>query len=80
MEVINRFTGVDLVGRVPEKVWMEVVKEAVTKTVPQKKKHKKAKWLSEKALKIPKERSERQERKGKIHPTECRVPENNKER
>ena len=29
-----------------------------------------------KALQIPEERSERQRRKGKIYPTECRVPEN----
>ena len=51
----------------------------MTKTIPKKKKHKKAKWLSEEALQIA-EKSERQGRKGKIYPTECRVTENSKER
>ena len=57
MEVMNRFKGLDLVDRVPEAPWMEVcntVQEVVTKTIPKKKKSKKAKWLSEKALKIAK--------------------------
>jgi len=58
----------------------QIVQEAVTKTVPKKNKYKKAKWLSEEALQIVEERSERQGRKGKIYPTECRVPENSKER
>ena len=52
----------------------------MTKTIPKKKKCKKAKWLSEGALQIAEKRSERQRRKGKIYPTECRVPENSKER
>ena len=58
---MNRFKGLDLVDRVPEELWMEVhntVQEAVTKTIPKKKKYKKAKWLSEKALQIAKERRE----------------------
>ena len=50
------------------------------KTVPNKKKCKKAKWLSEEALHIAVKRSERQRRKGKICPFECRVPKNSKER
>ena len=73
--MMNRFQGLDLVDRVPENLWMEVhntVQELVTKTIPKKKKCKKAKWLS-------KERSEKQGRKGKIHPTERRVPKNSKE-
>ena len=44
----NRFKGLDLVDRMPEELWMEVlntVQEAVTKTIPKKKKCKKAKWL-----------------------------------
>ena len=41
---------------------------------------KKAKWLSEKDLKIGEKRSERQRRKGKIYSFECRVPKNIKER
>ena len=55
----NRFKGLDLVDRVPEELWMEVcniVQEAVTKTIPKKKKCKKAKWLSEEALQIADER------------------------
>ena len=55
VEVMNRFKGLDLVNRVPEELWMEVcntVQEVVTKTIPKKKKCKKAKWLSEEALQI----------------------------
>ena len=54
VEVTNRFKGLDLIDRVPEEVRKEVhdiVQEAVTKTIPKKKKGKKAKWLSEEALK-----------------------------
>ena len=40
----------------------------------------KAKWLSEEALQIAEKRSERQNRNGMIYPSECRVPENSKER
>ena len=53
MEVMNSFKGLDLVNRVPEELWTEVhniIKEAVNKTNPKKKKSKKAKWLSEEAL------------------------------
>ena len=60
-EVMNRFKGLDLVHKVPEELWMEVgniVQEAVTKTIPKKKKCKKAKWLSEEALKIAEKRRE----------------------
>ena len=53
------------------------------KTIPNKKKCKKAKWLSEDALQIAekkkKKRSKRQRREEKIYPTECRVPKNSKE-
>ena len=51
----NRFKGLDLINRFPEELWMEVhdiVQEAVIKTIPKKKKWKKAKWLSEEALQI----------------------------
>ena len=57
----SRFKGLDLVDRVPEELWMEVrdtVQEAVTKTIPKKKKCKKEKWLSEKALQIAEKRRE----------------------
>ena len=50
VEVTNRFKGLDLIDRVPEELWMEVcniVQEAGIKTIPKKKKFKKAKWLSE---------------------------------
>ena len=84
MEVTNRFKGLDLIDRVPEELWTKVhdiVQEVVIKTIPKKKKCKKTKWLSEEALQIAeKKRSERQRRKGKIHPTECIVPDNSKER
>ena len=57
------------------------VQEAVIKTIPRKKKGKKAKRLSEKVLQIAEEkRSERQRRKGKIYPFEYRVPKNSKDR
>ena len=60
-EVMNRFKGLDLVDRVPEELYTKVqrlIQEAVTKTIPKKKKCKKAKWLSEEALQIPEERRE----------------------
>ena len=50
VEVMIRFKGLYLVNRMPEEPWMEVyniVQEAANKTVPKKKKNKKAKWLSE---------------------------------
>ena len=53
VEVRHRFKGLDLIDRVPQELWMEVcdiVQEAVIKTIPKKKKCKKAKWLSEEAL------------------------------
>ena len=61
VEVTNRFKGLDLIDRVPEELWMEVcdiVQEAVIKTIPKKKKCKKAKWLSEEALQIAVKRRE----------------------
>ena len=59
VEVTNRFKGLDLIHRVPEELWMEVcdfVREAVIKTIPKKKKCKKAKWLFEEALQIAEKR------------------------
>ena len=55
VEVRNRFKGLVLIDRVFDKLWNEVrdiVQEAVIKTISKKKKCKKAKWLSEEALKI----------------------------
>ena len=59
MEVTNRFKGLNLIDRVPEEPWTEVhdiVQEAVIKTIPNKKKRKKGKWLSEEALLIAEKR------------------------
>ena len=61
VEVRNRFKGLDLIDRVPDELWMEVhdiVQETGIKTIPKKKKCKKAKWLSEEALQIAVKRRE----------------------
>ena len=61
MEVGNRFKGLDLIDRVSDELWTEVrdiVQEAVIKTMPRKKKCKKAKWLSEEALQITEKKRE----------------------
>ena len=53
VEVRNKFKGLDLIDIVPEELWTEVrdiVQETGIKTIPMKKKFKKAKWLSGKAL------------------------------
>ena len=71
VEVRNRFKGLDLIDKVPDELWTEVhdiVQETGIKTIPKKKKCKKAKWLSEEALQIAVKRSEKQRRKGKIYP------------
>ena len=65
MEVANRFKGSHLIDRVPEERWTEVrdiVQKAGIKTIPKKKKCKKAKWLFEEALQIG---VKRREAKGK---------------
>ena len=59
--VRNRLKGLDLIDRMPEKLWTEVhdiVQEAVIKTIPKKKKCKKAKWLSKEGLQIAEKRRE----------------------
>ena len=61
MKVRNRFKGLDLIDRVPDELWTEVhdiVQETGIKTIPKKKKNKKAKWLSEEALQIAVKRRE----------------------
>ena len=61
VEVRNRFKVLDLIDRVPEELWMEVrdiVQESGIKTIPKKKKCKKAKWLSEEALQIVEKRKD----------------------
>ena len=81
----NRFKGLDLIDRVPEELWMEVrdiVQEAGIKTIPKKKKCKKAKCLSGEALQIAVKRREAKSKgeKKDIYPFECRVPKNSKKR
>ena len=85
VEVRNRYKGLDLIDRVPDELWMEifdVVQETGSKTIPKKKDCKKAKSDCRRRLHKyrGKKRRERQGRKGKIHLTGCRVPENSKER
>ena len=61
VEMRNRFKGLDLIDRVPDELWIEVrdiVQEAGIKTIPKKKKCKKAQWLSEEALQIAEKRRE----------------------
>ena len=85
VEVMNRSKGLDLIDRVPEELWTEVcdiVQEAVIKTIPKKKKGKKAKWLSEEPLQIAEKRREAKSKGEKERYThfECRVPKNSKDR
>ena len=61
VEVRNRFKGLDLIDRVPDELWTEIsdtVQETRIKTIPKKKKCKKAKWLSEEALQTAVKRRE----------------------
>ena len=61
MKVTNRFKGLDLIDRVSEELWTEVpdiIQKALIKSIPKKKKCKKAKWLSEEALHIAEKRRE----------------------
>ena len=67
----------------PGELWTEVrdiVQETGKKTIPKKKKWKKAKWLSEENLQIAEKRREAKGKGDKIYPFECRVPKNSKER
>ena len=71
MEVTNRLTGLNLIDRGPGELWTEVsniVQEAVIKTIPEKKKCKKAKWLPEEDLQIA---EKRREAKGKREKERC---------
>ena len=71
MEVRNRFKGLDLIDRVPDKLWTEVhdiVQEIGIKTISMEKKGKKAKWLSEEALQIAEKRRGKAKEKRKDIP------------
>ena len=83
--MINRFKGLDLVDRVPEELWKEVCnteQEVVTKTIPKKKEMQEGKEVFWRGFtnSWEKKRSKRQGGKGKIYPTEYKVPEKSKER
>ena len=82
VKVRNRFKGLHLIDRVPDKLWMEVhdiVQGTGIKTIPKKKKCKKAKWLSGEALQIAVKRREAKSKEEKER-YKCRVPKNSKER
>ena len=73
MEVTNKFKGSDLIDRISEELWTEVhniLQEVVIKTIPKKRKCKKAKWLSEETLQITEKRREakgKEEKERYIH-------------
>ena len=84
VEVTNRFNGIDLIERLPEEVWIEVhdiIQEAEIKTIPKKRKCKKAKWFSEKGLQTAiKIREVKGIGEKETYAFECRVPKKSKER
>ena len=83
MEVRNRFKGLDLIDRVPDELWEghDIVQETGIKTIPKKKKCKKAKWLSEEALQIAVKRREVKSKGEKERYTRLNGdPKNSKER
>ena len=83
LEVRNRFKGLDLIECLMNYGWrfLTLYRRQGSRTSPRKRNAKKANWLSGEALQITeKKRSERQRRKGKIYPFECRFPKNSKER
>ena len=73
VEVTNRFKGLDLTDRVPEELRTgihDIIQETGIKTIPKKKKCKKAKWLSKEALQIAEKRREpkgKEEKERYIH-------------
>ena len=83
VEVTNRFKGLDLIGRVPEELWMEVhdiVQEAEIKTITKKKKCKMAKWSSEDNQIAVKRREAKGKGEKERYTHLNRVPKNSKER
>ena len=85
VEVTNIFKGLDLIDRVPEELWTEIpdiLQEVVIKTIPKKKKCKKAKWLSKEALQIADRRREvksKGEKERYTHLNEYRVSKDSKD-
>ena len=84
VEVRNRFKGLDLIDRVPDELWNEVrdiVQETGINTIPRKRNAKNQNdCLRRPYNSCENKESEKQRRKGKIDPSECRVPKNSKER
>ena len=84
VEVRNRFNGLDLIDRMPDELWTEVrfiAQDTEIKTIPRKRNAKKQNdCLRRPYNSCEKKGSEKQRRKGKIYPFECRVPKNSKER
>ena len=82
MEERNKFKGSDLIDRVPEEYgWRFVTLNRRQGSRPSpRKRNAKGKMVFEMALQIAVKKSNRQRRKGKIYPFECRVPTNSKER
>ena len=79
----NRFKGLDLIDRVPDELWMEVpdiVQETEIKTIPKKKKCKRAKWLSAEALQIAVKRREAKGKREKERYTHLNAEFQRKER
>ena len=79
----NRFKRLYLIDRVPEELWREVcdtVQEAVIKTITKKKKYKKAKWLSDKALQIAEKRKDAKGKREKERYTHLNAEFQSKER
>ena len=84
VEVRNRFKGLDLMDRVPDELWTEVcdiVRRQGSRPFPWKRNAKKQNdCLRRPYNSCENKESEKQRRKGKIDPSECRVPKNSKER
>ena len=81
--VRNRFKGLDLIDRVPKELWTEVcdiVQEMIIKTIPKKKKCKKAKWISEEGLQIAEKRREMKGKGEKERNTHLNAVPKNKKR
>ena len=82
MEVRNRFKGLDLIYRVPDELWTEVCDTVQETDDPQEKKMQKSKVAVSGGLtnSCEKKRSQKQRKKGKIYPFECRVSKKSQER
>ena len=82
MEVTKRFKGIDLIDRVPEELWMEVHDIVQGARPSLRKRHAKKQngCLRRPYKQLWKEEKQKQKKKGKIYPSECRVSKNSKKR